>query len=207
VDIVGLDTRHVVGGQHRLPNLGPLLGAQPCLGLGRTGLSLSRAGLALSCGAHCTLVTGVLSLGSAGSVLLLLAVALALRIALLRGVMFLLLGALLRVLAMLMRRHAGLVRRHAGRISTMLARFGLVSLMTPMLLRLPMLMHLLLRMPMRRRAGRCLSSAFRMAILFGLVRPHAVMSLAFAYRLVALAVPSARSMIPITGRVSFSNGS
>lgn len=151
----------------------------------------------------------VLSLGSAGSVLLLLAVALALRIALLRGVMFLLLGALLRVLAMLMRRHAGLVRRHAGRISTMLARFGLVSLMTPMLLRLPMLMHLLLRMPtlMRRRAGRCLSSAFRMAILFGLVRPHAVMSLAFAYRLVALAVPSARSLIPTTRRVSLSNGS
>lgn len=144
----------------------------------------------------------VLPLGSAGSVLLLLGVALPLSIALLRGVMFLLLGALLRVLAML-------VRRHAGRISTVLARFGLVVLLTPMLLRLPTLMHLFLRMPMltRRSTGRRLSSVFRMAILFGLVRPHSVMSLAFAYRPVALAVPNTRSLIPITGRVSFSNGS
>lgn len=187
----------------------------------------------------------VLSLGSAGSILLLPGVALLFSIALLPGFMLALsllllfgpllrllamvlrchsgrvstalarfglvtlLGALLRLLAMLVHRPAGLGRRHAGRMSTVLARFGPVTLLSPMLLRLPMLVHLLLRMPMltRRRAGRCLSSAFRMAILFGLVRPHAVMSLAFAYRLAALAAPSARPMIPITGRVSFSNGS
>jgi len=149
----------------------------------------------------------VLSLGSAGSILLLPGVALLFSIALLPGFMLalsllLLFGPLLRLLAMVL-------RCHSGRVSTALARFGPVTLLSPMLLRLPMLVHLLLRMPMltRRRAGRCLSSAFRMAILFSLMQPHAVMSLAFAYRLAALAAPSARPMIPITGRVSFSNGS
>ncbi|MGH6678791.1 MAG: hypothetical protein ACREDL_07620 [Bradyrhizobium sp.] len=162
-------------------------------------------------------MTTVFALGCAGLLLLLLGVALPLGITLLRrimvlplgillmllaalrvvlmllatlGVMLMLLGALLRLLTPLV--------RYAGRISTVLARFGLVFLLRLMLLRLPMLV--------RCSAGGSLAPALGPAILFGLVRLHVVMmSFAFARRLMALAMPGAGSLIPAP-RVSFSDG-
>ncbi|MGH6779779.1 MAG: hypothetical protein ACRECL_17515 [Bradyrhizobium sp.] len=169
-------------------------------------MSLGGAALAVSCGTHCTLVMTVLALGCAGFVLLLLGVALPLGIALLPGVMFLPLGVMLMLLAALgvvlvllgalLRLLAALVR-HTGRILTVLAHFGLVLLLRLMLLGLPMLV--------RRSAGRCLSPAFRPAILFGLARLHSLVGFALARRLEALAAPGAGSLILVTG-VSFPDG-